>query len=105
MGGTKNKEEKKKKAHVYSYVLASLFWLSLLDKLFDARKPYTTYIFTFLVATPFIIFTGPVLSLLGLLGKTHMLIGKTYMHDNASLPYMTAKLGILIKVAEVLSHD
>ncbi len=70
-----------------------------------ARKPYTTYIFTFLVATPFIIFTGPVLSLLGLLGKTHMLIGKTYMHDNASLPYMTAKLGILIKVAEVLSHD
>ncbi len=32
MGGTKTKEEKKKKAHVYSYVLASL---SLLDKLFD----------------------------------------------------------------------
>ncbi|KAL0047308.1 hypothetical protein WJX82_000390 [Trebouxia sp. C0006] len=41
-----------------------------------ARKPYTTYIFTFLVATPFIIFTGPFLSLLGLLGKTHMLIGR-----------------------------
>ncbi len=70
-----------------------------------ARKPYTTYIFTALVATPFIIFTGPVLSLLGLLGKTHMLIGKTRMYDNASLPYLTAKLGIFIRVAELLSHD
>lgn len=48
-----------------------------------ARKPYTTYIFTALVATPFIIFTGPVLSLLGFLGK---MLGKTRMYDNASLP-------------------
>jgi len=63
-----------------------------------ARKPCTTYIFTFLVATPFIIFTGPVLSLLGLLGKTRM-------YDNVSLPYMTAKLGIFIRVAGLLSHD
>lgn len=34
-----------------------------------ARKPYTTYLFTALVATPFIIFTGPVLGFLGLLGS------------------------------------
>lgn len=51
-----------------------------------ARKPYTTYLFTALVATPFIIFTGPVLGFLGLLGKTHMLLRTTRMYDNASLP-------------------
>ena len=34
MGGTKNKEEKKKKAHVYSYVLASFVLTVSLGQLF-----------------------------------------------------------------------
>ena len=34
-----------------------------------ARKPYTTIIVRMLVATPFIIFLGPILGLIGRLGK------------------------------------